>query len=56
MTSEEEDGYGYSIDYSFPNNTDFVVYINENAQGFEGDFWNRCEIKYIGEENEDTLE
>ncbi len=52
ITSDEDDGYGYEIDYSFPNNTDFTVYINENAQGFSGGFWDECEIAIIGENEE----
>lgn len=51
---EDEYGFGYTIDYSFPNNTEFVVYINEGATGFEGGFWDECEdIIVIGSE-EDT--
>ncbi len=38
----------------FPNRTEFTVYINEGASGFEGDFWERCDIVFI--ENEETDE
>lgn len=54
ITSDEDDGYGYSIDYSFPNNTDFTVYINPEANGFEGGFWDECEIAIIGEVEEES--
>ncbi len=52
ITSEEDDGYGYSIDYTFPNNTDFTVYINPEAKGFEGGFWDECRIEIIVENEE----
>ncbi len=34
----------------FPNNAEFVVYINEGANGFEGDFWDKCDIAFITSE------
>lgn len=55
ITSEEDDGYGYSIDYTFPNNTEFVVYINENAEGFSGGFWDECVIEFIGSEESESV-
>lgn len=54
ITSEEDDGYGYSVDYTFPNNTDFTVYISPEAKGFEGGFWDECEFAFIGSEESET--
>lgn len=36
----------------FPNRTDFVVYINEGASGYEGKFWDKCDFAIIGEGEE----
>ena len=45
------ESYDDTIKYrDFPNNTEFIVYINEDASGFEGDFWERCDIVVIGNE------
>ncbi|MBR5779197.1 MAG: leucine-rich repeat protein [Clostridia bacterium] len=45
------ESYDGSIEYrDFPNNTEFTVYINEGAKGFNGDFWDRCNIVFIKSE------
>ncbi len=45
------ESYDGSIQYrDFPNRTEFTVYINESANGFTGDFWERCNIVFITSE------
>ena len=48
------ESYDGTIKYrDFPNKAKFTVYINENASGFTGDFWDRCGIAYIRSESEE---
>ena len=45
------ESYDGSTQYhDFPNRTEFTVYINEGAKGFNGDFWDRCNIVFIKSE------